>query len=132
MLDYSDEQIVNKIDEAFIRNVRGRLEQLNWNDSKLAREMKISPQYLHKMLNRGVPNTGRLASMADALGCDPGDLLMSKTAKGADSALLNRIELFNAIPALNDGEVAALLISVRTFLDHRPKSKPSKECKDSG
>jgi transcriptional regulator with XRE-family HTH domain len=138
VLDCDLGQLVNKIDEDFIRNVNDLLEKAGWNVSRLAREIDFTPQYVHKILKRGVPNTDVLKKIADALKTDPDALLKKKSQKTEKlaheipSALLHRLELFSAIPTLDDYQVDALLIQVRRFVQSRSESEAIKKNKDVG
>ena len=63
--------------ERFSKNVKARTHALGITTAKLAEMMGVTPQYVNTYINmHSSPGLGVLAKFADALGCDPSDLLL--------------------------------------------------------
>ena len=102
---------MNKIDERFQRNAREMLDRIGWTDTRLADELKITPQSVHKMLKK-MPKASMLIKLSKIFNCDPSDLVSEKQLKTAEKYQIEeslRVELYASIARLNEGEVRHVL-----------------------
>lgn len=61
--------------DTFEKRVRTRLLSLRMSQSELARRMETTPQALRSILQSSNPQLDTLRRMAEALECEPGELI---------------------------------------------------------
>lgn len=71
------------LQKRFAEQVLTRLDELEWNRARLAREMGVPSPYLSQYLNgRNSPGLDVIERFANALGVDPADLLKEHRPAG--------------------------------------------------